>query len=81
MLREVKRLFAVGLCKDLCVMDTALNAAAVVPEVFLVNDATRAVHLPGLGSYGTGFTADPAVLWQRMSERSVMLIQSGEIRC
>jgi nicotinamidase/pyrazinamidase len=29
-LKGAKRLFSVGLCKDLCVMDTALNAAALV---------------------------------------------------
>ena len=46
----------------------------------MVNDAARAFYLPGIGNFGSGFTADPAVLWERMRDKSVKLIQSEELR-
>jgi len=49
LLREdgVKRLFLTGLAFDFCVGFTALDAAKEGFEVFLVEDATRPVALPG----------------------------------
>jgi nicotinamidase/pyrazinamidase len=41
--RGIKRLFVVGLARDFCVKDTALDAAADGFETFVVDDLTRAV--------------------------------------
>lgn len=137
MLSETGRLFCVGLCYDLCVIDTvrdpssslplslpptllpgsplssssaapspllarisssvqqqqqltvsgltgcsgtqALNATVVVPEVYLVGDASRAVHIPGVGKFGSGFLADPENLASQMRAKGVSLVRSSEL--
>ena len=45
----VRRVFACGLAADFCVLDTVLNAKAEgFEEAYMVLDATRAAHLPGV---------------------------------
>ena len=57
---EGKRLFVCGLVTDFCVVDTCVNArAAGFTEVYLVPDASRAVHIHGIGQHGTGHLTDP----------------------
>ena len=34
-------------------------------EVYLVPDASRAVHIHGIGQHGTGFTTDPSEVVRR----------------
>jgi len=79
MVGEARRLFSVGLCYDLCVIDTALNAAPIVPEVYLVGDASRAVHIPGVGQFGSGFLNDPAHLVSQMKKTGVKICRSPQL--
>ena len=59
-LRGAKRIFVCGLVTDFCVMDTCLNAVELgFAEVYMVLDAARAAHIPGLGAFGGGFLSDP----------------------
>ena len=59
-LRRAKRIFVCGLVTDFCVMDTCLNAVELgFSDVYMVLDAARAAHIPGLGAFGSGFLSDP----------------------
>lgn len=78
----VRRLFVTGLALDVVVLDSALNAAdaGLAPDgVFLVADATRAVHLPGVGTFGSGFVSDPEEIVSKMALQGVRLINSKDI--
>jgi len=67
-----KRLFVCGLVTDFCVVDTCINArAAGFTEVFLIPDASRAVHIHGIGQHGTGFTTDPKEVIERAATAGV----------
>ena len=70
-LKGKRRLFLCGLPLDFCVLDTALNARGAKTEgsfesVHVVLDATRAAHIHGIGSYGTGFLTDPAQVLEKL---------------
>jgi len=55
---DCKRIFAVGLSLDFCVLDSVVNASAAglaSEGLFVIADATRAAHIPGIGPVGTGF--------------------------
>ena len=58
-----RRLFVVGLAFDYCVLDSAMNAAVSGlfdgGGVYILTDATRAAHIPGLGTHGSGFLTAP----------------------
>lgn len=75
----IRRLFVTGLALDFCVLDSALNASAagLAPDgVFLVVDAARAAHIPGVGSFGSGFLSDPHDIVKKTSAQGVKLIKS-----
>lgn len=67
------RLFVVGLAMDFCVLDTACNAAAngFKDRVFIVPSATRAVHIDGVGAFGSGFLSDPAALVSKIESNGI----------
>lgn len=77
-----KRLFCVGLAMDFCVLDTALNAATakVVPDIYMPVEATRAAHIPGIGSFGSGFLSDPNDIVQKTKTAGVKLCHVDGIR-
>eukprot|EP00421_Protoceratium_reticulatum_P010864 CAMPEP_0168402168 /NCGR_PEP_ID=MMETSP0228-20121227/23482_1 /TAXON_ID=133427 /ORGANISM="Protoceratium reticulatum, Strain CCCM 535 (=CCMP 1889)" /LENGTH=592 /DNA_ID=CAMNT_0008415747 /DNA_START=20 /DNA_END=1795 /DNA_ORIENTATION=+ len=79
--RNVKRVFACGLAMDFCVMDTALNGAkAGFQEVFMVLDAARAAHLPGIGHHGSvGFLQDPADLKAKMKGQGITCVPAAAL--
>jgi len=59
---SAQRIYVVGLAMDVCVLDTAIKAASLKVAqdgVFLPVDASRAVHIPLVGAYGSGFVTDP----------------------
>lgn len=64
----VNRIFVVGLALDYCVLDTALTAAgAEFTDIHVVVDAARAAHIPGVGSFGSGFLQDPKSMVEECS--------------
>lgn len=78
----VKRLFVTGLALDFCVLDSALNASAhgLAPDgVFLVLDAARAAHIPGVGQFGSGFLSDPAEVVSKTKAQDVKIIHNKNI--
>lgn len=78
-----KRLFVVGLAMDICVLDTAVNAALLnIPscDIFMPLDASRAVHAPHLYAsgrhscvFGTGFVSDPRDIVSKAKKAGVKL--------
>ena len=69
--------YVCGLSFDLCVLDTALNAATngVFRNVYIVTNATRATHMPEYGgSYGSGFVSDPQDMANKILATGVRLI-------
>lgn len=78
--RETKRLFICGLAFDFCVLDTALNAGAAGYEhIYILLDASRAAHIPGFGTHGSGFLTNPVEIKEKMENRGVKLISSSQI--
>uniref|UniRef100_A0A7S1CQX1 nicotinamidase n=1 Tax=Bicosoecida sp. CB-2014 TaxID=1486930 RepID=A0A7S1CQX1_9STRA len=75
----VKRIFVVGLALDFCVLDTALTAAgADFEDVIVVLDASRAAHIPGVGSVGSGFLTDPKTMVEQCADK-VKFVNSSAI--
>ena len=74
-----QRLFVTGLAKDFCVLDTALNAHGLVLEVYVIDEATRAAHTPGVGGFGSGFLSDPAHIVKKIGEKNVKMIKSDQL--
>lgn len=74
-LQPRKRLFVCGLCLDTGVLDTCVNAAACGfrGRTYLVLDASRAAHVHGLGTYGSGFLYDPVLVRQKIEGAAVRL--------
>jgi len=78
--RNIKRVFACGLAMDFCVLDTTLNAAgAGFAECYLIMDAARAAHLPGIGSIGSGFLQDPADLKAKMESAGTKVAPASSL--
>ena len=67
--RRVKRVFCCGLATDFCVAYSALDARAAGFDVFVVEDACRAIDADG--------SLDAA--WARMNAAEVWRVQSREI--
>ena len=67
--RGIRRVFITGLATDFCVAWTALDARKAGLEVFVVEDATRAIDLNG----------SLAAAWKQMASKGVKRIQAGEV--
>jgi len=74
-LKPRKRIFVCGLCLDVCVLDTCVNAAACGfrDATYMVLDACRAAHVHGLGTFGSGFLYEPAKVQQKMEGAALRL--------
>jgi hypothetical protein len=72
-LKPRKRIFVCGLCMDVYVLHTCVNAAAFgfAGKTFMVADACRAAHIHGFGTFGTGFLYDPSEVKQKMTDISL----------
>ena len=42
--------------------------------VFIVHEATRAAHIPGVGAYGSGFLSNPEEIAEKLVHHSVSMI-------
>ena len=64
-----------GLCLDVCVLDTCVNAAACGfrDATYMVLDACRAAHVHGLGTFGSGFLYEPALVRSKMEGAALRL--------
>ena len=67
--RGIKTLFVAGLATDFCVAWTALDARKAGFEVYVIEDATRAIDLNG----------SLAAAWKEMAAKGVKRIQSGDV--
>jgi nicotinamidase/pyrazinamidase len=67
--RGVDTVFVTGLATDFCVAWTALDARKLGFNVYVIEDATRAIDLNG----------SLAAAWKQMTEAGVKRIQSGDI--
>ncbi|MFL9871931.1 bifunctional nicotinamidase/pyrazinamidase [Paraburkholderia megapolitana] len=66
----IRRVFVTGLATDFCVANSALDARAEGFDVYVIEDATRAVDLNG----------SLAEAWDAMRRAGVKRIQSGDLR-
>jgi nicotinamidase/pyrazinamidase len=67
--RGIKRVFVTGLATDFCVAWTAMDARKAGFEVYVIEDATRAIDLNG----------SLAAAWKQMTARGVKRIQSKDL--
>ena len=67
--RGIKTVFVTGLATDFCVAWTAMDARKAGFEVYVIEDATRAIDLNG----------SLAAAWKQMAAKGVKRIQSGDI--
>jgi len=67
--RGIKTVYVTGLATDFCVAWTAMDARKAGFEVYVVEDATRAIDLNG----------SLAAAWKQMAAKGVKRIQSGDI--
>jgi nicotinamidase/pyrazinamidase len=67
--RGIKRVFVTGLATDFCVAWTAMDARKAGFEVYVIEDATRAIDLNG----------SLAAAWKQMSAKGVKRIQSTDL--
>ncbi|WP_395702118.1 bifunctional nicotinamidase/pyrazinamidase [Aquabacterium sp.] len=67
--RGIKTVYVTGLATDFCVAWTAMDARKLGFEVYVVEDACRAIDLNG----------SLAAAWKAMGEKGVKRIQSGDI--
>jgi nicotinamidase/pyrazinamidase len=68
--RGIKTVFVTGLATDFCVAGTAMDARAAGFEVYVVEDACRAIDLNG----------SLAAAWKNMAAKGVKRIQSDDIQ-
>ena len=68
--RGIKTLFITGLATDFCVAWTAMDARKAGFEVYVIEDATRAIDLNG----------SLAAAWKQMTAKGVKRIQSRDLR-
>ena len=67
--RGIKTLYVTGLATDFCVAWTAMDARKAGFEVYVIEDATRAIDLNG----------SLAAAWKQMAAKGVKRIQSGDL--
>jgi nicotinamidase/pyrazinamidase len=67
--RGVKTVFVAGLATDFCVAWTAMDARKAGFEVYVIEDATRAIDLNG----------SLAAAWKQMAAKGVKRIQSADV--
>ena len=67
--RGIKTLYVAGLATDFCVAWTAMDARKAGFEVYVIEDATRAIDLNG----------SLAAAWKEMAAKGVKRIQSGDL--
>ena len=61
-----ERIFVCGLCLDVCVLDTCVNAVhyGFAGNTYQIMDACRAPHIHGFGVFGSGFLYGDSRQWE-----------------
>src|SRR5262249_25198206 len=67
--RGIKTVFVTGLATDFCVAWTAMDARKAGFDVYVIEDATRAIDLNG----------SLAAAWKQMAAKGVKRIQSSDL--
>ena len=77
---DTGRVFVCGLALDFCVHDTCVNAKALgVARVSLCLDASRAAHIPGVGTWGSGFLSNPKEVLESLKSKDVGIVSYADI--
>lgn len=64
----------------LCSVPDSVNACnAGYKNVYLVINASRASHIPGVGKFGTGFLTDPKLFVKAMKDGGVTMCSSESL--
>lgn len=67
--RKINQVFISGLATDFCVAWTAIDARSLGFDVYVIEDATRAINLNG----------SLEAAWKRMTSAGIRRIQSGDL--
>jgi len=74
-----QRVFVCGMGLCLGVLDTVVHGRSHGFETFMVLDASRAIHLPGVGGYGSGFLQDPAESQRQLVASGAQVIPAAAL--
>jgi nicotinamidase-related amidase len=80
---SIGRLFVCGLAYDYCVIDSTVNFCRYKEKnnittggkCFIIQDLTRAAHIPGVGQFGSGFLTDPKIMYDKLQKNNIELMQ------
>lgn len=79
-LKGKHRIFICGLALDVGVIDTCQSAIEMgAKNVILVLDATRPVHIAGVGGHGSGFVSDPAQVIAKAQRAEVQFASASSM--
>ena len=71
---EGRVVYCCGLAMDFCVLDSAVTATRAGHKAVIVVNASRAAHIPGLGTHGTGFLSDPKAVAAELTKHNIDLV-------
>jgi nicotinamidase-related amidase len=71
-------IFIVGLAGDICVLDTAINAANAGYNVYIIDDLIRIAFVP-IEYGGKGYVNTPLDFLDKIKDKDITLIESSQI--
>jgi nicotinamidase-related amidase len=71
-------IFIVGLAGDICVLDTAINAANAEYKVYIIDDLIRIAYVP-IEYEGKGYVNTPLDFLDKIKDKDITLIESSQI--
>jgi len=72
-------IFIVGLAGDICVLDTAINAALAGYNVYIIDDLIRIAFIPTNIPGGKGYVNTPIDFLDKIKGKAITLIDSSKI--
>jgi nicotinamidase-related amidase len=73
-----RNIFIVGLAGDICVLDTAINAANAGYNVYIIDDLIRIAFVP-IEYGGKGYVNTPLDFLDKIKDKDITLIESSKI--